>query len=336
MPATASPGSVNLTFPTAGCSWTAASNVSWLTLTSGLNGTGNGSVGYSAAANATAGARTGVITVAGQSFTITQAASKSATSCTSGSSCPAISSVVSASAYADSSAASPGSIVEVYGSNLANDTRMWAAPDFNGLNAPTSLDGVTVNFNGQPGYVSYISPLQVNAQIPTTLQPGSVQVTVTNQQQTSAPFTLTLNAIQPGLLAPQSFNVNGNAYVVAFLPDGTYVLPPGAIAGLSSRQAQPGEAVTMFGIGLGIALDSSGQPIGGGLMAPGLSTIAAPAAVQYGSTPAVITYAGLAPGYVGLYQLNVVTPQVPDNDLVPLTFTVNGTSYQALFTAVRQ
>ena len=71
-------------------------------------------------------------------------------------------------------------------------------------------------------------------------------------------------------------------------------------------------------------------------MAPSLSSIAAPVAVEYGSTPAAITYAGLAPGYVGLYQLNVVTPQVPDNDLVPLTFTVNGTTYQALFTAVKQ
>lgn len=92
----------------------------------------------------------------------------------------------------------------------------------------------------------------------------------------------------------------------------------------------------MYGVGMGPALDSFGQTIGGGQMAPGLSTIASPIAVKFGDTPAVVTYAGLAPGYVGLYQLNVVVPQVPDSDLVPLTFTLNGTATQSLFTAVHQ
>jgi hypothetical protein len=57
----------------AGCNWTAASNAAWITLTSGLSGSGNGSVNYSVAANALTSARTGSVTIAGQTFSITQA-----------------------------------------------------------------------------------------------------------------------------------------------------------------------------------------------------------------------------------------------------------------------
>jgi len=56
-----------------GCAWTASSNAGWLTITSGTNGSGNGSVAYSVAAN-TGGSRSANISVAGQTFTVTQAA----------------------------------------------------------------------------------------------------------------------------------------------------------------------------------------------------------------------------------------------------------------------
>jgi ABC-type arginine transport system ATPase subunit len=59
---------------TAGCAWTAASNAGWLTITSGSNGTGNGTVVFSVAANTGSG-RTGTLTIAGQTFTLNQAAS---------------------------------------------------------------------------------------------------------------------------------------------------------------------------------------------------------------------------------------------------------------------
>src|SRR6185369_329753 len=55
----------------AGCGWTAVSNDAWITITSGSSGSGNGSVGYSVAANV-GGTRNGTITIAGQTFTVTQ------------------------------------------------------------------------------------------------------------------------------------------------------------------------------------------------------------------------------------------------------------------------
>ena len=65
-------GSVSVSSAT-GCSWTAASNASWITVTSGASGSGNGTVGYSVAAN-TGAARTGTLTIAGSTFTVSQAA----------------------------------------------------------------------------------------------------------------------------------------------------------------------------------------------------------------------------------------------------------------------
>ncbi|MQA30720.1 MAG: hypothetical protein GEU82_12930, partial [Luteitalea sp.] len=61
----------------AGCTWTAASGVPWITVTSGATGSGNGTVGFSVAAN-TGAARTGTLTIAGRTFTVTQAAAPAA------------------------------------------------------------------------------------------------------------------------------------------------------------------------------------------------------------------------------------------------------------------
>ncbi|NOT62833.1 MAG: choice-of-anchor D domain-containing protein, partial [Acidobacteria bacterium] len=66
-------GTVNITAAT-GCAWTAASNATWLSVTSGAAGSGNGAVGFTAAANTTTSSRTGTLTIAGQTFTVTQAA----------------------------------------------------------------------------------------------------------------------------------------------------------------------------------------------------------------------------------------------------------------------
>ena len=66
-------GNVSVTAGAA-CSWTATSNAAWLTISSGASGSGNGTVGYSVAANPNCTGRSGSLTVAGQTFTVTQAA----------------------------------------------------------------------------------------------------------------------------------------------------------------------------------------------------------------------------------------------------------------------
>lgn len=66
-------GSVNVTASSSSCAWTATSNASFITIISGSSGTGNGTVSYSVSANAGTSSRTGTITIAGQTFSVTQA-----------------------------------------------------------------------------------------------------------------------------------------------------------------------------------------------------------------------------------------------------------------------
>ena len=59
------PGTTNVTAPT-GCAWTGVSNTSWITVTSGASGNGDGPVGFSVAANPTTSARSGTLTIASE------------------------------------------------------------------------------------------------------------------------------------------------------------------------------------------------------------------------------------------------------------------------------
>ena len=69
----ATPGTGTVTVSTnAGCAWTASSNANWITVTSGASGTGSGTVGFSVAQNTGKKDRTGTVTIAGRTFTITQ------------------------------------------------------------------------------------------------------------------------------------------------------------------------------------------------------------------------------------------------------------------------
>jgi uncharacterized protein (TIGR03437 family) len=240
--------------------------------------------------------------------------------------------VVSASAFGGFTSIAPGSWIEIYGSNLAADTRSWTGSDFNGANAPTSLDGTSVTIGGKSAFVYYISPTQVDVQVPSGVTTGSQPVIVTAGGVASSPYNVTVNAAEPGLLAPPSFNVGGNQQVEALFPDGkTYVLPPGAIAGLPSRRAQPGDTILLYGVGFGpVTPDSpAGQTV------QQVNSLSLPFQLKFGQTAATVTYAGLAPGAVGLYQFNVTVPSVVSSDAVPVTFTLGGVaSTQTLYISV--
>jgi len=72
-------------------------------------------------------------------------------------------------------------------------------------------------------------------------------------------------------------------------------------------------------------------------MTSGSHQLAASFQILFGQTAAQVACAGLAPGFVGLYQFDVVVPAIPDSDLVPLTFNLGGAAgTQTLYTAVHQ
>jgi uncharacterized protein (TIGR03437 family) len=238
--------------------------------------------------------------------------------------------VISASSYGAFSAITSGGFVEIYGTNLANGTGDWGASFKNGV-APTSLSDVTVQIDGKAAFVSFVSPRQVNVQAPDGLSVGgTVMVTLSNLSGASDPVAVRSASLQPGLLAPADFKLNGKQYVTAFLPDGNYALPIGAIG--NSRPARPGEVIVIYGLGFGPVI----PPIASGTLETLNNTLQNPLQMSFGGVAAMLQFDGLAPNYAGLYQFNVQVPAVADNDAVPVTFSLGGVpGEQALYIAVR-
>jgi len=245
---------------------------------------------------------------------------------------PTVSSAISAGAFGAYPALAPGSWIEIYGTNFAVGTQEWAGGDFDAGFGPTKTGGVTVTIGGRPAFISYVSPTQINAQVPAGVGLGSVPLVVTTPTGSSAPFSITAETTKPGMLAPASFRVGGTQYAVALFSDNrTYVLPPGAIAGVQSRRARVGETIILYGTGFGTVSPS----VAPGQLAQQLNSLTSPLVVRFGGTQATVSYAGLAPNFVGLYQFNVVVPSIGASDSVPLSFTLGGvSSTQSLSIAV--
>jgi uncharacterized protein (TIGR03437 family) len=240
--------------------------------------------------------------------------------------------IVSAGAFGGFTSIAPGSWIEIYGSDLAPVTQGWAATDFVNNVAPTSLGGVSVSIGGQAAFLDYISPGQVNAQVPSNVSTGTVPVTVTNANGTSDQFWLYVNSTEPGLLAPASFVIGGKQYVAALFSDGqTFALPVNAIPNVPSRPANPGDTLTIYGVGFG--------PVTNGFTAGAIVTaqnsLVAPIQFFFNATAVTPSYYGLAPSFVGLYQFNVTVPAVSANSVLPLSFTLGGVKgSQTLYIAV--
>lgn len=241
-------------------------------------------------------------------------------------------SAIAAGGFGGGRTIAPGSWIEIYGTTLSNVTREWAGFDFNGSNAPTSLEGVRVSIGGRDAFVRLISPGQVNAQVPDGIGAGPVNVTVTNSAGTSGNATLTAAARSPQVLSPPNFRVNGRQLVAALFTDNTtFVARAGEVAGVTSRPARPGETIIIYAIGCG-AVSPASAP---GVIAPSGTTLPDPR-VFFGDAPATVSFAGLSPGSIGLYQFNVIVPNVAAGDQ-RLRLLVDGFALsQEVFTVVGQ
>jgi uncharacterized protein (TIGR03437 family) len=231
---------------------------------------------------------------------------------------PAVVSAGSAGDFGGSAGFASGSWLEVKGSNLSQNTRSWAGSDFNGANAPTALDNVSVTINGRRAFVGYISPTQINIQAPADNASGALDLVVTHAGCPSEPYRVQKAAVAGGLLAPGAFNFGGTQYAAALFQDGvTFVGRPDLIAGVPFRAARPGDVITLYGIGFGsVSPDiAPGTIVSASNTIPGLT-------ISFGSTPAIVSYAGLAPNAVGLYQFNVTVPDVTGDQ--PIVVKVNG------------
>ncbi|MBS1857044.1 MAG: hypothetical protein JST11_16865 [Acidobacteria bacterium] len=192
----------------------------------------------------------------------------------------------------------------VFGTGLARASRSWVASDFTGNRLPLSLEGVSILVNGKNGYLSYVSPTQINFLAPDDGTTGAIQLQVLSPDGTSEASVVEKKAISPALFA---WTAQQRQYVAAVLADGARIGDPGLFRDSTMRAALPGDRLLLFGTGFGPtvpARDSSEIPVPAPLKAP--------VTVRIGGTVAEVSYAGLV--LPGTYQFNVVVPDLPGGD----------------------
>jgi large repetitive protein len=198
----------------------------------------------------------------------------------------------------------PGTLVQITGQYLAGQSLTDTV-----IPLPTILGGTMVIIGGLEAPISSVSPGQINAQVPFELPAGQpYQVIVSANNALTTPQSFQAGAASPGL------SVLPNGYVQASHGDGSAVT--------DAAPAAPGENVAIYLVGLGATTIpvSSGAP---GPGAPYASTSTAPV-ITLNNETTTFTFAGLIPGLVGVYQVNLVIPQDAINGDLVLSLSENG------------
>jgi uncharacterized protein (TIGR03437 family) len=228
----------------------------------------------------------------------------------------------------------PGSLIAIFGTFPGA-----TLADADTVPFSTSLGGVSVTFNGIPAPIRDVIPVGafpfVNAQMPFGVSPGNVNVVVTVNGVPSDPKPIPVGAGAPGLFTIPPTG-QGNA-VLVFVDPADGVAKIAAPTSASSTIGYPtagmprGQAGFFYMTGLG----SMSPPIAdgaGGLELP-LTTHTADATptVLIGGITAVVQFAGQAPGYPGVNQVNIIIPNgAPTGDKVPIQVrTADGTTSTA-------
>jgi len=205
-------------------------------------------------------------------------------------------------------AIAPGSWVAIFGTSLSANTREWLDADFQAGRLPTALDGVSVTIDGKSAPISFISPGQINVLAPDGSATGLVPVQVKNAQGASDSVLVLQQTAAPALF---QYLPPNDSYVTGVHLDASRVAGPRLVAqGIPGTAAKVGETIVLFGTGFG-----GTQPaISATALVPAPLPLARPEdlRVRIGGIDAVVAYAGLISP--GVYQFNVVVPQVGEGD----------------------
>ena len=209
---------------------------------------------------------------------------------------------------------SPGALVSIYGTNLAAGL---AQADTIPLS--TTLNGVSVTFNGIQAPLLFVSGGQINAQLPWNVlssgTTGTANVVVTRNGTASASQSFQVGPFSPGIFAI-------NNIAVAINPDGSIAAPAGAIPGINTKPAKIGDpgGLVILCTGLG-AVNPAG--VNGAASLDALRTATTTPTVLIGGKAAQVVFAGLSPQFVGVNQINVAIPAgTPTGNNVPIQISL--------------
>lgn len=222
---------------------------------------------------------------------------------------PSISAVVSSADFA--SPAAPGGLITVFGKALSPTNQATSE-----IPLPTALAQSCLTVNGQPMPLIFVSSTQVNAQMPFQAV-GNVVMVVHTPGGTSPNFNLTVQENAPAVF------ISGSAGPLTDLP--IVIRQETNLLVTTSNPVHIGDNLTLYTTGLGAVspVVPNGLP---GPFSP-LSQAVVQPIVTLGAANLNVGYAGLAPGEVGVYQINVTVPSdAPQGLNVPLTISQGATS----------
>ncbi len=227
---------------------------------------------------------------------------------------PALHAVVSSATYGADLTCSPNALASIFGSNFTPG----GAEGASGMPLPVQMQGVSVKADGVELPLLYVSPNQINFQCPDRPSGDRFSITVETATEACAPVDVTEQFATPGVFTLDSSG-RGQGTILIANTDQIAMQPTSGIPG---RPAAPGEYVSIFATGLGPVREpvppGTASPAGDG------SRAIAPVRVLIGDKISEVLYAGLAPGWVGLYQVNARVPDgVPFGDSVPVVIEVS-------------
>ena len=209
---------------------------------------------------------------------------------------------------------SPGALATVFGSNFALTNAGAQTP------LPTSVESVSVSVNGQLAPVLYVTPTQVNFQVPWETALGPATVTVAVNGGPSNAVTVNVLGAAPGLFSTSS----GQAIV----QNSDYTLNS------PTNPAKVGSTIVAYLSGSGTV----SPPVADGAIAPigTLVYLNSGSSATIGSSTVQVAFAGLAPGFVGLVQVNIVVPSGLATGTYPLTVTIGSETSNSATISVTQ
>lgn len=198
----------------------------------------------------------------------------------------------------------PGTLISVFGISFSSSLVQASQ-----LPLPTQMAGTSVLVNGRRMPLVFVSPNQINAQLPYDVPEGEAKISVTSSEGASAEETINIAAAAPGI-----FQIAGGTRAVAINQDFTLNTPENA----ESR----GRVLTVYLTGIG-TLDGE---LAAGVAAPADRLLRTPleSSATIGGRPAPILFLGLTPGFVGLAQANIHVPSDgPIGNALELVIGVN-------------
>ena len=228
---------------------------------------------------------------------------------------PYVAAVLNAASFQLPGLVAPLGMVSIFGSGLADSQQSVYSVPF-----PTTLAGAQLMIGGQPLPLFYASDGQINAIVPTAIAANEHdQLIVVRDTTQSAPADLLVADNNPGIF---TFNQSGSGQgSILNALTGALAAPAGTAPG--SAPVTAGNYVSIYLSSLGAVSNppADGNPAGSNSMTNITPT------VTIGGAPAAVSYSGLAPGEVGVYQINAIVPAGVTGNAVPVVVTLgNGIS----------